>query len=359
MSSTFEAPWLSRLRSLSLNLALCLSLAAGLSLSLGQVAEAKRLGGGKSVGQQSSNVKRDATPPQAAPAAAGATAGATGAAAGAAGAAAKKPWGAMLGGVAAGLGLAWLASSLGLGAAFANFLLVLLLLVVVAGVVMFFLRKRAGANNAAPYAMQGAGAAADVGGRRDYSPSNVGNDASARPWERNSMSFEAPQGQQPSNAASGAAVGAAAGAASGSMIGSRLAPAIATGWSIPEGFDQTGFLTGARNNFVLLQAAWDRADVGTLRSMMTDHMLEEIKAQLSERETSSNGAQNHTEVAMLDAKLLGVEDVGQGWMASVEFSGMIREDASAGPQPFREVWNMTKSKGANAGWLVAGVQALH
>jgi hypothetical protein len=31
-------------------------------------------------------------------------------------------------------------------------------------------------------------------------------------------------------------------------------------------------------------------------------------------------------------------------MASVEFSGMIREDASAGPSPFREVWNMTKPK---------------
>ena len=45
-------------------------------------------------------------------------------------------------------------------------------------------------------------------------------------------------------------------------------------------------------------------------------------------------------------------------MASVEFSGMIREDASAGPSPFREVWNMTKPKSGHSGWLVAGVQAL-
>ncbi len=45
-------------------------------------------------------------------------------------------------------------------------------------------------------------------------------------------------------------------------------------------------------------------------------------------------------------------------MASVEFSGMIREDASAGPTPFREVWNMTKPKSGSSGWLVAGVQAL-
>ena len=45
-------------------------------------------------------------------------------------------------------------------------------------------------------------------------------------------------------------------------------------------------------------------------------------------------------------------------MASVEFNGVIREDASAGPSPFREVWNMTKLKQDGSGWLVAGVQAL-
>jgi predicted lipid-binding transport protein (Tim44 family) len=45
-------------------------------------------------------------------------------------------------------------------------------------------------------------------------------------------------------------------------------------------------------------------------------------------------------------------------MASVEFSGMIREEPSAGPSPFREVWNMTKPRDGATGWLVAGVQAL-
>jgi hypothetical protein len=47
---------------------------------------------------------------------------------------------------------------------------------------------------------------------------------------------------------------------------------------------------------------------------------------------------------MLDAQLLGIEDLGDSYMASVEFSGMIREEPSAGPSPFREVWNMTKPK---------------
>ncbi len=83
-----------------------------------------RMGGGKSIGKQSSNVtQRDAATPPAAPAAPSAECGQTAAAAkpaaapNTAAAAPKKPWGAMLGGLAAGLGLAWLANSLGLGAA--------------------------------------------------------------------------------------------------------------------------------------------------------------------------------------------------------------------------------------------------
>jgi predicted lipid-binding transport protein (Tim44 family) len=92
--------------------------------------------------------------------------------------------------------------------------------------------------------------------------------------------------------------------------------------------------------------------------MMTDEMLGEIQAQLAEREGHTAGHPNKTDVVMLEAQLLGIEDLGEDYMASVEFSGMIREEPSAGPSPFREVWNMTKPKSGGSGWLVAGVQAL-
>ena len=115
-------------------------------------------------------------------------------------------------------------------------------------------------------------------------------------------------------------------------------------------------MSAAKRNFVMLQDAWDRGDVGTLRSMMTDEMLTEIKSQLAQRE-GDNTAAGKTDVEMLDAKLLGIEDTGADYLASVEFSGMIREEPSAGASSFREVWNMTKPK-VGGGWLVAGVQAL-
>lgn len=316
-------------------------------------ADAARIGGGKSVGRQSSNVTQRESAAPTAPAQQNATNAAPrpGTPAPAA-AAPKRPWGAMLGGLAAGLGLAWLANSLGLGAGFANILLIGLL--VMAGLFvwrMFKARSAAssGANRPGGFAFEGAGNPANASAPAQYSPANVGNDASARPWERNTAAFDATPGHGSSLSAAGAAAG-------GSLIGSALSGS--QSWGIPVGFDVDGFLSAAKRNFVTLQDAWDRADVTMLRSMMTDDMVEEIRSQLADRASHTGGASNKTEVVMLDAKLLGIEELADAYLASVEFSGMIREDASAGPGPFREVWNMTKPTSGTSGWLVAGVQAL-
>ncbi len=311
---------------------------------------AKRLGGGKSFGKQSGNVTQSAPGAPAAPAAP--AQGMNNAAAKPAPVATpmpapaspvlapRRPWGALLGGVAAGLGLAWLAHSLGMGEAFGQVLMFGLLALGVMMLWGWFKRSRAPGHGpqgaqSSPFAFQSTDSA-NVSASRPYRPENVGNDASARPFERSGLvPLDTPQG--------------------GSMVGSALMGS--QSWGVPAGFDTEGFLRAAKANFVNLQAAWDRSDVGTLRSMMTDGMLTEIKTQLAERETHTGVAPNHTDVVMIDARLLGIEELADEYMASVEFSGMIREEPSAGPSPFREVWNMTKPK-SGGGWLVAGVQAL-
>ncbi|EER59229.1 import inner membrane translocase subunit Tim44 [Acidovorax delafieldii 2AN] len=234
-----------------------------------------------------------------------------------------------------------------MGAGFGNILMIALLALAAFAIFKMVVRSRKGTGAAQgggnpPFAFQGAGAASPAAAQvpRQYSPDKVGNDASARPWERSSMAFDA--ARQPQG--------------SGVVIGSGLAGS--QNWGIPAGFDAEGFLSAAKRNFVTLQAAWDRSDIATLRSMMTDSMLDEIRTQLTERESHRGDQPNHTDVVMIEAQLLGIEELDDGYMASVEFSGMIREELSAGPSPFREVWNMTKPKTGTSGWLVAGVQAL-
>jgi predicted lipid-binding transport protein (Tim44 family) len=333
------------------NKLMTLMLAGVMALGSLNAEAARRMGGGKSFGQQSNQVtKRDAAPQTpAAPAQNAAPANAAKPAAAPAAAAPKKPWGAMLGGLAAGLGLAWLASSLGMGEAFGNILMVLLIGVAIMAVIGMVMRaRRGGAAQTGGLAYQGAGASAENPATfKQYSPNNVGNDASARPWEAQNTRFDS----------------SAASQSTGSVIGSGLSAGQGSGlsgtesWGIPAGFDVDSFVTAAKRNFVSLQDAWDRSDISALRSMMTDAMVVEIRNQLSEREAQFPGQPNKTEVVMLDAQLLGIEEQADAYLASVEFNGMIREDAASGPSPFREVWNMTKSK-QGGGWLVAGVQAL-
>jgi len=255
----------------------------------------KRMGGGKNVGQQSSNVTKkqaappaQATPPQAAPAPAP-----------------GRPWGAMLGGLAAGLGLAWLASSLGLGEAFGNILMALLIGAVILGVIGWFMRKRIMAG----------------------SPDLAYQGPQVSPEVNQPARFQG-----------------------GSMIGSALATT--TTWQIPAGFDVVGFESVAKQHFVLLQGAWDRADTGTLSNMMTDTMLKEIQQQLASRD---NNQQYRTAVISLSAKLLGIEETDVNYIASVEFTGTIQDTVGVDPEAFEEVWNMTKSKSAG-GWVLAGIQ---
>jgi predicted lipid-binding transport protein (Tim44 family) len=316
-------------------------LALFMALSSMHADAAKRFGGGKSVGQQSGNVTqreagRSASPntaPNAAPNASPAPAPAAPPAA-----APRRPWGAMLGGLAAGLGLAWLAHSLGFGAEFGQVLMFGLIALAVVMLIGFLMRRRAPQVPNDPYAYGSAGSSTNPNHMPQYNPAKIGNDASARPWEQTGATFES----TPSR--------------SGVRIGSSLIGG-SQNWFIPSDFDVQGFVNAAKQNFISLQAAWDKSDIPALRAMMTDSMLHEIQTQLAERETLVQGP-NHTEVVMIEAQLLGIEDLGEGYMASVEFSGMIREEANAAPSPFREVWNMTRPKTGEAGWLVAGVQAL-
>src|SRR6218665_913279 len=188
-------------------------------------ADARRLGGGKSMGRQSGNVtQREAATPPASPGAPAQNAAKPATSPPAAAAPATKPWGAMLGGLAAGLGLAWvgavglawLAHSLGLGAGFGQFLMIALLAMLAYAVYRMVLRARQGGAGGSGLALQGAGASSPQAAQApvQYSPHNVGNDASARPWEGSGMA-----GRQP---------------AAGVVIGSGLAGA--QNWGVPEGF---------------------------------------------------------------------------------------------------------------------------
>lgn len=118
--------------------------------------------------------------------------------------------------------------------------------------------------------------------------------------------------------------------------------------------DVEDFLNVARQSFVKLQAAWDAADLRAIAALTTDQLLADLQDQLAAR----GPGPNCTEVLRLDARLLGIEELQEAFVASVEFSGLIRERLDDGAAPFRELWLLAKLKSAGRGWRLARVQAL-
>lgn len=119
----------------------------------------------------------------------------------------------------------------------------------------------------------------------------------------------------------------------------------------PPGFDAEQFVHHAKLNFTRLQAANDQREVSTLRDFMTPELYTEIAAQIK-----GETAPQKTDVVTLNAEVLEVVTEGEAYVASVRFSGTIRERADGAAEPFSEVWHLEKPINGNAGWLICGIQ---
>jgi predicted lipid-binding transport protein (Tim44 family) len=288
-------------------------------------ADARRLGGGRSLGTQ-----RQATPPPAAvaPSVAPTAPSAVGQAMApkaAPAASGASRWLGPLAGLAAGIGLAALLSHFGLGEGFASILMLALLVLGGIFLIRLFLARRNTTRAPMQYAGAGVAPGPTLGGT-ETSPPRTAFDASNR--------FEPVFG--------GSAIPAAAVAAT--------APAAGT---FPPGFDPVPFVQQAKLQFRKLQAAYDAGDRKALADVLTPELYAEIDKEINER-----GSHTATEVDAIEATVLEVTTEGDRHWASVHFTGMLREDGAVLPKPFDEIWNLVKPVDGKTGWLLAGIRQL-
>jgi len=277
-----------------------LTLALGLGFNAAD-AEAKRLGGGGSVGmsRNSAPMQRQATLPpkqanpasqQAAPAAAPAPAPQ---------ASGMSRWLGPLAGIAAGIGLAALLSHFGMGEGMANILMIAALIF---GAIFVF--RLLFARKAAP------------------------QPAYAGPADNGPARFEPLQ-----------------------PVSGGVAAADAT---IPADFDVAGFLRQAKLNFNRLQAANDAGNMDDIKTFTSPEVFAEVQMQYEER----GKTKQQTDVIQLDAELVEVVTEEKRHIASVRFHGQLREEANAAPINFDEVWHLIKPVDGSEGWRVAGIQQI-
>jgi predicted lipid-binding transport protein (Tim44 family) len=282
---------------------LTLVLTLGLTFGSTQADAAKRLGGGKSLGMQRQVTPPPAKAPQAAPAQTPA------APAAAAAATPGRSWMGPLAGLAAGIGLAALASHFGFGEELANMMMIALLVMVVLAVIGFVMRRRAGPQ----VAMAGASA-------HQYSGTGAPQ-AAARVHE--------------------VAMPSGGGAAPQPM-------------TVPEGFDVAGFTRNAKVSFIRLQAANDAGNLDDLREFTTPEMFAELKMNIDER----GKMPQFTNVLDLQADVLEVAEEPTRYVVSVRFTGQVREGEAAA-EAIDEIWHLSKPRDGASGWLLSGIQQSH
>jgi predicted lipid-binding transport protein (Tim44 family) len=290
-----------------------LAVTFGFTMVAVDISEAARVGGGRSTGRQSSSsatnqaapAQKTAPAQQAAPTPAPAPSG-------------MSRWLGPLAGLAAGIGLASLFSSMGMGGALGSMLGGIMMVVLLLGVGYFIYRMLTRGKTAAQQPLGYAGA---------------GNTSAPAP--------QLPPAQFTGNAAPGSLAATLSGAS---------APASSPSTRWPVDFDAPEFERQAKLNFERLQAANDAGDASTLRDFLTPDLYRELEGEMK----SAWGTQQKTEAVDLKSEVLEVITEGGLYVVSVRFTGQIRENGVL--STLNEIWHLEKPVSGRGGWRVSGIQ---
>jgi predicted lipid-binding transport protein (Tim44 family) len=124
---------------------------------------------------------------------------------------------------------------------------------------------------------------------------------------------------------------------------------------IPAGFDVEEFLKGARAAYNRLQDSWNKRDLEDIRQFTSPEVWEELKRQA--KEDPSGGK---TEIVLVKSQLLEVNTTGGEAVASVYFDVLMRENPDEErPKQVRELWHFSKADGVkDSFWRLEGIQQL-
>ena len=194
----------------------------------------------------------------------------------------------------------------------------LLLLLIIGGVIFFLRRKRAQAQPAAQSAYASSYQEQQQPAQ-DYTMQR--NDSAAGAW--------------------------------GALSSQQQTAAAAPSANVPEGFDVEDFLRGAKMAYTRMQASWDKRDLDDIANFATDAVLVELRAQKAADPTPSQ-----TQIVLINASLISVEEFGGKDRAQVYFDVLMREDPNqAQPANAREIWHFIR-KHETGSWKLDGIQQI-
>ncbi|MGY5614033.1 Tim44 domain-containing protein [Vibrio brasiliensis] len=120
----------------------------------------------------------------------------------------------------------------------------------------------------------------------------------------------------------------------------------------PPGFDQVAFINGSREHYRILQGAWNHNQLDTIEEYVSPSLFEDLK---SEREKL--GGEQHTDVMYVDAEIVRADYDASKAQLSLQFSGRYRDSVEGIEENIEDIWHLERDLTTpNAPWLIVGIQ---
>ena len=121
--------------------------------------------------------------------------------------------------------------------------------------------------------------------------------------------------------------------------------------SVPENFDAEDFMRGAKLLYNRMQQSWSNRNLTDIAQFSTEAFMKEIRSQFAEDPTPCP-----TDVLMLEATLIGVEQGSGVERVQVLFDANLREGSSGMAEQVREVWHFIRQTEGDTSWRLDGIQ---
>lgn len=123
-------------------------------------------------------------------------------------------------------------------------------------------------------------------------------------------------------------------------------------FDLPQGFDISQFLEGARGHYNILQTAWNQNDLVKIREYMAPELYQEL---VNERSKLGNEVLNN-QILYVDASLVRAHQSANAAQVSVHFRGKY-SDTQNHEHLIDEIWHLRRELDTvSADWLIEGIE---
>jgi predicted lipid-binding transport protein (Tim44 family) len=120
----------------------------------------------------------------------------------------------------------------------------------------------------------------------------------------------------------------------------------------PDGFDQAAFINGAREHYRIIQGAWNYNQLDKIREYVSDSLFDDLSA-----ERAKLDGEQHTDVMYVDAEIVRADYDANRAQLSLQFSGRYRDAVEDIEEDIEDIWHLERDLTQdNAPWIIVGIQ---